>query len=42
MILARLPTAMKCLAAIEPRTDQVLSMDCYRCPYGNDAAINAL
>jgi hypothetical protein len=32
MILVRLPKAIKCLAAAAPRTDQLLSMDCYRCP----------
>jgi hypothetical protein len=32
MILVELPTAMGCLVAVEPRTDQLLSMDCYRCP----------
>jgi hypothetical protein len=42
MILVRLPKVMKCLATAAPRTDQFLSMDCYRCPYANDAAINAL
>jgi hypothetical protein len=38
-ILVRLPPVMKCLAAVEPGTDQVLSMDRYRCPYGNDAVL---
>ena len=38
-ILARLPPVMKCLAAVEPGTDQDLSMDCYRCPSGNDAVL---
>ena len=42
MILVRLRMAMKCLATAAPKTDQLLSMDCYRCPYTNDAAINTL
>jgi len=42
VVLVRLRMAMKCLATAAPRTDQVLSADCYRCPYGNDAAITAL
>jgi hypothetical protein len=38
IVLVRLPKAMNCLAAVEARTDQVLStMDC---PYSNDAAIS--
>jgi hypothetical protein len=41
-VLARLRMAMKCLATAAPRTDQFLSMDCYRCPYANDAAINTV
>jgi hypothetical protein len=28
IVLVRLPKAMKYLATLEPRTDQVLSMDC--------------
>jgi hypothetical protein len=36
-ILVRLPPA--CLAAVEPRTDQVLSLDCCHCPYVNDAEL---
>jgi hypothetical protein len=32
LIFVELSTAMGCLVAVEPRTDQVLSMDCYRCP----------
>jgi hypothetical protein len=28
-----------CPAAVEPRTDQALSMDCCRCPYANDAVL---
>jgi hypothetical protein len=38
LILIRLAPAARCLAA-EPRTDQVLSMDCCRCPYGDDAVL---
>ena len=37
--LIRLPPEMNGLAAVEPRTDQVLSMDFYHCPYGDDAAL---
>jgi hypothetical protein len=40
LILVRLPMAMKCLVAVAPRTGQVLSMDCYRCPFGNDAVLS--
>src|ERR1019366_2696970 len=32
LIFVELSTAMRCLAAVEPRTDRPLSMDCYRCP----------
>jgi hypothetical protein len=36
IVLLRLPKAMNCLAAVEARTDQVLST---MGPYSNDAAI---
>jgi hypothetical protein len=39
LILIRLAPAVRCLAAVEPRTDQVLSMDYCRCPYGDDAVL---
>jgi hypothetical protein len=42
MILVRLPKAMECLAAAAPRTDQALSMDCYRCPCADHAATIAV
>src|ERR1019366_626686 len=32
LIFVELSTAMGCLVAVEPRTDQLLSMDYYRCP----------
>ena len=38
-VLVRLRMAMKCLAAVEPKTDQALSTDCYRCPFRNDGAL---
>jgi hypothetical protein len=38
IVLLRLPKAMDCLAAVEARTDQVLSTMDF--PYSNDAGIS--
>jgi hypothetical protein len=32
--------ALMCLAAVGPGADQVLSKDCHRCLYGNDAVLD--
>jgi hypothetical protein len=37
-----LPKTKKCLAIAAPKTDRLLSMDCYLCPYTDHAAINTM